>query len=113
MASSDFGDEFVLAAFDEELGHVEIGRDVNGSLGKHVPHHAGGFPEAAKRKPESMETAVETLDQQRAHDEGELLRDEVGVLVFLFLGRFEEPDGAVTVVGQAVRVRQERNGAVV
>ena len=60
-----------------------------------------------------MEAAVEPLDQQRAHDEGELLGDAVGVLVFAFLGRLEEADGAVTVVGQAVRVGQERDRAVV
>ena len=48
LALGDFGNQFLFAAFDEELGDVEIGRDVDRAARKHVAHDIGGITETAE-----------------------------------------------------------------
>ena len=115
LAFFDLGDEFGLAVFDEELGDVEVGSDVDRALRKHIEHDLRCVTEPVEGLPESVEAAVEPFHQQRPHDVGELQRDAVGVLILAFLVLFQELDGPVTVVSQGVGIRagEQEHRAVV
>ena len=115
LALGDELDELVLAVFEQILVNGEVGRDVDGAALEHADHGRSGIAEAAQRGGEGVEGAVEALNQQRAHDRGELEGDAVGVLVFLLQIRSEKGERPVAVVSQPdVGPRGEHlHGAVV